>query len=126
MSEYSPNQTPQPSTIGVSGQGAAGVLLAVSLTPTNAALTAKLCHVTVAVAQVATVANGLFTISGLSTAAGGTLNYQLVQTVAAGGYLDIYFDPPLPASGANTAIVGTLAAVSGGGLSTITMTGWQA
>ena len=113
--------------VGVSvAAGSAGALTTASLAPSNAALTVRLNCLTVSAGQVTTVCSGPLTITGLATAAGGTLNYIFVETVSAGGYVNLYFDPPLPASGANVSIVATLAAISGGSSAAITMTGSQA
>ena len=127
MSEYDPSDNLRNSqAIGASTLASPGASNACSLAPTNSSNVAKLGHMTVSAGQVTTVANGTLTITGLSVAVGSTLNYIFVETVSAGGYVDLYFDPPLPASGAGVSIVATLAAISGGSSSAITLTGWQA
>lgn len=78
-----------------------------------------------------------FTISGLATAAiaspatvtgtiTGTMNFlQNVGTALSGQTLSQTFNPPIPASAANTAIVVTSAAAGVGGVTAVSAWGYQ-
>lgn len=66
------------------------------------------------------------TITGLlPTASGGTLKFQLTESVQFGASLMFFPPSPLPANGQNAAITVTLAAVVSGGLCTISLIGYQ-
>lgn len=112
--------------IANSAQGGAAAQVVVSLTPSSPTLTAKLGHLTVTSGPVIAVVSGLITIGGLLSGNSGSLYYVFTETVSAGGWIDIVFDPPLPATGPNTAITATLAAIVGGAASAVTLSGWQA
>jgi hypothetical protein len=107
--------------IAASATGAGGAQVAATL-PATVNLTNKLRHFTVTAREVGSVVGGLVTVSGV---AGGPLNYQFVDTVSAGGWIDVDFDPPLPATGPNVAITVTLPAIVGGGAGAVTVSGWQ-
>jgi hypothetical protein len=65
-----------------------------------------------------------FQLTGVT---GGPLNYDIAAAAAPQvSTRDIYFNPPLPASAVNTAIVGTLSAPGAGGVSAVTLHGSQA
>lgn len=74
-------------------------------------------------AAVAAVCSGVLQVTGV---VGGPLNYQFVETVSAGGCLDIWFNPPMPATADNIAITVTIPAIGGGAATALTVTGWQA
>lgn len=78
---------------------------------------------TATAAAVAAVVSGVLTVTGV---VGAPLNYQFVETVSAGGALDIWFNPPIPATDVNIAITVTIPAIVGGAATALTVTGWQA
>lgn len=100
---------------------------AVSITmPAQAGLIAVVTGVTVTSVHAAATVESAFTISGLSTFAGGsgTLTYEFVQSNTLGGLLDLDFSNPLPASGAGSAITFSLAGIAGGGTVAIAVQGF--
>lgn len=66
-------------------------------------------------------------VSGVATITDGTwtLSYEFVETVSAGGALDLDFDPPLKTTVPNTTIVVTLPAITGGGAGAVACVGYQ-
>jgi hypothetical protein len=67
-------------------------------------------------------------VTGVVTVTGGVAvqqNYQFTETVAGGGLLNMTFNPPIPTASTNQAITVTLPAITGGAVSTVTVTGFQ-
>jgi hypothetical protein len=62
------------------------------------------------------------TITGLS---GGTWSIHFVENTTYGGELNVAFPQPIPASAANTAIVLSIPALTGGAVTSISMYGFQ-
>ena len=67
---------------------------------------------------------GVATVTGLGIA-GGTLNFQFVETPNFGGELVIEFPFPIPASAANTPIVVTIPAITSGAVTAVSAWGFQ-
>lgn len=105
-----------------SATAAAGLQCQASLAATPGLMN-YLTHFTATAAEVAAVTSGSLTVTGVP---GAPLNYVFVETVTAGGCLDIWFNPPLPATDVDVAITVTIAAIAGGSNTAITVTGWQA
>lgn len=102
--------------------GGAGAPFSLSITPdADPNLFAFLKRFTVTCPNVASVVSILITITGIAT----SLNYQFVETVSAGGWLDVIFDFPIPAGTVNGAITVNIPAVAGGGAIAVNMFGYQ-
>jgi hypothetical protein len=99
--------------------GGAGASFTLTLTGGVGSIT-YLTHLTVTCPNVAGVVSGLITLTGCST----TLNWQFVETVSAGGWLDHHFDPPVLSSALNTSIVLNVPAIGGGGAIAANMYGY--
>jgi hypothetical protein len=89
--------------------------------PSAAGVLVYLSHLTITCPNVAAVVAGLVTLTGIST----QLNWQYVETVSAGAWLDHHFNPPVPASAPNTDIVLTVPPIAGGGVVAVNMFGYQ-
>ena len=90
--------------------------------PGATGLTTYLTRVLITCPNPAAIVSGLVTITGPAT----TLNYWLVETVTAGGFVPDKFDEPIPASAPNTAIVVTIPVISGGARVAVNIFGFQA
>ena len=106
--------------VGASNVGTAGGAFTISLLAA-AGLTTFLTDLTISCPGVVTEVSGLITMTGLIAG----WNLQFVETVSAGGMYDHHWDPPLPASAANTAIVLNVPAISGGTAIAANMNGYQ-
>jgi len=104
-----------------SSTGAAGAQVQVSI----AAVAAKRCHITGFTVTTAPP-SGSSPLGALVTLTDGnwTQNWQLTETVSAGGWLDKEFLYPLFATGPNTAVTLTLPAVTGGGAGAVELHGY--
>jgi hypothetical protein len=92
-----------------------------SITPTSAQRRAYLTGVTITSANPSAIAVGTATIGdGV-----WTLKYQFVETVSAGGCLNLDFIPPLVASAVNSAITITVPPISGGATAAIAAMGFE-
>lgn len=105
--------------VGASATAAAAAANAVSL-PAVAGKTNYLSGLVVSTGNPASAVTGVVTVTGLSV---GTLSFQIVESVAAGGLLNINFAEPLPASAVDTAITVTLPAITSGAVSTVAVHG---
>lgn len=77
---------------------------------------------TVIAGAVASEVEGNVTVTGLVS---GTMNYRLVETVSAGGVINVQFSSGIAASAPNTAITVNVPAITNGGAVTVAMTGYQ-
>lgn len=83
--------------------------------------TTYICGLAITTTNPAGIVSGIATVTGL----GVTLNFQVVESTTHGFQLLVTFDNPVPASAANTAIVVTLPAITGGAASAVTAWGFQ-
>lgn len=107
--------------LAASQKGMAGAQTVATL-PGAAGVTTVITHMTVTADNVPAVVAGTVQVTGV---VGGPLNFELVETVSAGGYMDHIFIPPLPATGPNTSITVTVPAITNGSIVSIVVEGWQ-
>jgi hypothetical protein len=102
-------------------ENTSGSGITASITPTSPKKRAYLTSAVITSATPSAVAVGTVTISdGV-----WTLKYQFVETVSAGGCLNLGFVPPLVASAANSAITVTVPPISGGATAAIAAAGFE-
>lgn len=112
----------QPGTsVTASNTASAGAALTITLSGVSGKTT-YLRTLTIVAGAVASQVQGLVTITGMI---GGTFNYYLVETVAAGGVIHLLFPDGVPASAVDTSIAVVIPAISGGGVISATATGFQ-
>lgn len=101
--------------------GTGGVAYNTAL-PATPGVTNFITHFSITAAQVSTVVTGQVQLTGVID---GPYYYYFCETVTAGGYLDMWFNPPLPATGQNVAITVVMPTISGGSTSAVVIQGWQ-
>lgn len=111
-------------TAGVWSSGVVGNATATATIPAVAGKTAYIAGYAISGEGASAVSNVTFTITGLAGAGGGTYNAQInapgvVTTGMSVGPLNVSFNPPLPASAVNTAIVSSLPALGSGNVTAI-------
>jgi len=105
--------------------GSTTISAAQSGTASLAGTTGKTTYMTgftVIAGAVAAEVEGNVTITGLI---GGTANYRLIETVSAGGVINVQFSSGIAASATNTPITVNVPAITNGGAVTVAMTGYQ-
>lgn len=116
-------QTLNPSRTQITASATAGAGL--SATATLAGTTGKTTYITgftVIAGVVGAAVSGTVTLTGTVT---GTMSYTLVETVSAGGVINVQFSAGIAASGTNTAIVVNVPAIGSGGTISVAATGYQ-